>query len=305
MTDTGAAASPQARAERQPNVFTGLALVLPISLAVMAVVALAPILPRLLAQFHDVRNADYWVPMMLTVTALCVAAFSWLGGWLGDRFGRRRILIGAMIAYGVVGIAPAFLTNFWLIFATRIGVGICEALILVLTTTMLADFFAGTARDKWLAAQTAIASLSALVLFAVGGVLGAYGWQAPFFIYATSFVLLAGVVAFTWEPPRASRHPGHAIAGEANFPWAITGWICAITLFASIMFYVPAIQMSVGLIKSFMHAYLPDWEKREGSGLRILRPSAKTAARQDILLPKLILLWALAVEDRDTLSQGS
>ena len=55
---------------------TGIALLLPITLSTMAIVLLAPILPQLLVEFGDVPNSEYWVPMILTVPALCVAIFS-------------------------------------------------------------------------------------------------------------------------------------------------------------------------------------------------------------------------------------
>ena len=40
-------------------------------------------------------------------------------------------------------------------------------------TTLIADYFSGTERDRWLGMQTVFASLSATVFFALGGALGA------------------------------------------------------------------------------------------------------------------------------------
>ena len=88
---------------------TGISLLLPITLSAMAIVLLAPNLPALLQEFASVEHHEYWVPMVLTVPALCVALFSPMAGILGDRFGRRRLLLAAFLVYAVVGIAPVFL----------------------------------------------------------------------------------------------------------------------------------------------------------------------------------------------------
>lgn len=236
---------------RQPGTMTGIALLLPITLSTMAIVLLAPILPRLLAEFGHVPNFDYWVPMILTVPALCVALFSPIAGVLGDWFGRRRLLIWALVGYGVVGVAPVFLTDLSAILASRIAVGVAEAMIMVLTTTMIGDFFQGAARDRWLAAQTAFASLSALLFFNIGGQLGAFGWRTPFWVYGSALVMLALVLLFTWEPSEADAAeeaeaaPHHA--SWSHFPWGRMLGIVAITIYGSVFFYTVQIQASVGL----------------------------------------------------------
>lgn len=238
----------------EPSPMTGIALLLPITLSTMAIVLLAPVLPQILAEFSAVPNFEYWVPMILTIPALCVALFSTAAGALGDYFGRRRLLLGSFAVYGVVGIAPVFLHNLTAILISRIGVGLSEALIMVLSTTMIGDYYQGAARDKWLAGQTAFASMSALVFFNLGGRLGLLGWRAPFWVYTSALVMLALVALFTWEP--ADDTAGHggdeAEAAPRNATWAGFPWgrmlpILGITVYGSVLFYTVQIQASVGL----------------------------------------------------------
>jgi MFS family permease len=230
---------------------TGIALLVPITLSTMAIVLLAPILPGLLNEFAAVPGHDYWVPMILTVPALCVALFSPVAGILGDWFGRRRMLVGSLVVYAFVGVAPVFLTGLGPIIISRIGVGITEALIMVLTTTMIGDYYQGVARDRWLAGQTAAASLSALVFFNLGGQLGRFGWRAPFWVYGGALVMLALVLAFTWEPSEADpeaeaeRAPHHG--AWTGFPWARLMGIIGITIYGSVLFYTVQIQAGRGL----------------------------------------------------------
>jgi MFS family permease len=204
---------------------TGIALLLPITLSTMAIVLLAPVLPGILAEFSGVPGHEYWVPMILTIPALCIALLSTFAGLLGDVFGRRRLLMASFVIYAAVGVAPVFLRGLWAILISRVGVGIAEALIMVLSTTMIGDTFQGRARDKWLAAQTAFASLSALLFFNIGGQLGSSGWRTPFWVYLSALLMLALVLVYTREPKsdvphgQAAKIHAHASsAGWAGFP---------------------------------------------------------------------------------------
>lgn len=239
----------------QPGTMTGIALLLPITLSTMAIVLLAPVLPRIITEFSGVPGHEYWVPMILTIPALCIALLSTFAGVLGDYFGRRRLLIGAFVLYASVGVAPVFLHDLTAILISRVGVGIAEALIMVLSTTMIGDYFQGAARDKWLAAQTAFASMSALLFFNIGGQLGSFGWRTPFWVYLSALVMLTLVLLFTWEPKgdvdalaggdEAEAAP-HNSSWEA-FPWKRMAIIMLITLYGAIFFYTVQIQAAGGL----------------------------------------------------------
>ncbi|WP_179504866.1 MULTISPECIES: MFS transporter [unclassified Sphingomonas] len=239
----------------QPGAMTGIALLLPITLSTMAIVLLAPVLPRMIQEFSGVSGHDYWVPMILTIPALCIALLSPLAGVLGDYFGRRRLLLAAFAFYALVGVAPVFLHDLSTILISRVGVGIAEAMIMVLSTTMIGDYFHGAARDKWLAAQTAFASMSALLFFNIGGQLGSFGWRTPFWVYLSALAMLVLVQLFTWEPtgdaaaptqgdePRAGQHS----TSWAGFPWSRMAVILGITIYGAIFFYTVQIQAPVGL----------------------------------------------------------
>ena len=210
----------------------------------MGIVLLVPIVPQMYAAFSAVPKADYLIQGgVLTMPALCVALFSTFAGWLADAVGRRRLLIGAVITYSVVGIAPIFLDNLYAIIFSRIGVGLCEAAILTLSTTMIGDYFSGHEREKWLASQTAVASISAVLLIMVGGWLGSiYGWRGPFAVYASGFLFAVALIAFTWEVDATPARSVASDSKDAAFPWLHMAGVCGVTLFASIMFYTMQTQ---------------------------------------------------------------
>ncbi|MDE2301369.1 MAG: MFS transporter [Sphingomonadales bacterium] len=235
----------------QPGPMTGISLLLPITLTTMAVVLLAPVVPDLMGVFAHVPDHEYWVPMILTIPALCSALLCPFAGMLGDWFGRRRLLLAAFVVYAGVGVAPTFLHSLGAILVSRVGVGIAEAMIYVLSTVMIGDYYTGLARDRWLAGQTAFASLSALLFFNLGGLLGESGWRTPFFVYAWALAMFALVWKYTWEP--SARDPGDEAAAAPHngswegFPWAVMAMIAAITIYGSVFFYTVQIQAPGGL----------------------------------------------------------
>jgi MFS family permease len=229
-------------APRTPGFPQGILLLLTATMAVMGISVLTPVVHLLLAQFQSVPYHDYLVMGgVLTMPAMCMLLFAPVAGWLADRFGRRKLLVTAMVVYAFVGAAPAFLDNLYWIIASRIGVGLCESIVMTVSTTLISDYFSGTSRERWLASQTAVASVSALGIIYLGGRLGAaYGWRGPFFLYFYSIVLAAGVYFFTWEPrpvPASGIPTALKPSTAPPFPWRRLSGIYALTLLASISFY--------------------------------------------------------------------
>jgi predicted MFS family arabinose efflux permease len=229
-------------------------LLLPITMAVMGITVLTPIVHLLLEQFKDVPNHEYLViGGILTMPAIWVLLFSPVAGWLADRFGRRNLLLISMVIYAFVGMAPAFLNNLYAIILTRAGVGICESIVLTVSTTMISDSFRGHARERWLASQTAVASLSAVGIVYLGGQLGAaYGWRGPFYLYVYSLLVAAGVYLFVREPSSDRDDDAMSVRSAEDrytrFPWARISGICLLTLLASISFYAVITKNAEALV---------------------------------------------------------
>ena len=59
------------QAIRQPGPIQGIALLLPITMAVMGIVLLVPVMPEILHEFANVPQAPYLVQLVLTLPAGC------------------------------------------------------------------------------------------------------------------------------------------------------------------------------------------------------------------------------------------
>jgi len=238
--------------DRRAGTLQGIVLILPITLSTMGSVLLAPIVPQLMQAFGHIENANYWVPLLLSLPALCIALGAPLAGYIADKVGRRQLLIASMFVYAVCGVSPLFLDSYWMVFGSRLLVGVCEAFLMTCSTTLIGDYFKGDDRNKWLGSQAAVASLTAMCLFPLAGYLGAtYGWKGPFALYALSLPLAVMTILFTWETGSQSDEEVQSEARVTKhvnrFPWGHMGTVCGFTLIGGILFYLLQFQMAAAL----------------------------------------------------------
>lgn len=188
-------------------------------LPVLGAVLLAPVLPRMQAHFTEAPGAVALVPIVLTLPALMIALLAPFAGVVTDKFGRRPLLLACMVVYTLCGVLPIWLDSLYAIIATRAGLGVAEAGIMTVCTTLIGDYYSGIRRQRLLALQTVFASTSAVIFIALGGVLGQEGWRTPFVLYGVGFIFIPLILVFIWEP----RHAGTAQAGAplcgGRFPW--------------------------------------------------------------------------------------
>lgn len=225
----------------------GVVLILAATLAVMGVLVISPILPQLMRRYADVPGIAFLGPVVLTAPAICIALFSPVAGWLADRVGRRRLLIAAMVFYAPLGAAPMVLDSIWAILASRIGVGLAEAVIMTASTTLIGDYFSGPRRDTWLAWQVGVSAISSVALLLIGGLLGSIDWRAPFAVYLTAWALAIATLLLTWQPPRGSNQASGIIAPKMAFPIRQMAVIYGATLLGGMIFYIVPVQLSLVL----------------------------------------------------------
>ena len=230
--------------ERRAGNLQGIVLLLPITMAVMGLIVLVPVLPGMMAHFHNVPGVEYLVPLMLTLPALCVALLSPIAGVVVDFFGRRTTCICALVVYTIVGIMPIFLQSLTAIIISRAVLGTMEALIVISSTTLIGDYFHGREREKWLANQTAVASVSSIFLALLGGALGNFGWRGAFAAYGVSIFFAIGLLLWTWEPSRSDEPAADSATPGAHFPWAAIVPISILAVFGGTMFFTMQIQVS-------------------------------------------------------------
>jgi MFS family permease len=220
---------------------TAQAVVLLLSscLAVLGAVLLAPVLPRIQDAFAGTSGVATLTPMVLTVPALVIGLTATIAGRIVDRLGRKRLLVGALVVYAIVGTAPLWLPSLPLVVASRVLVGLTEAAIMTCCTTLLADYFHGPLRERYFGLQTVYTTVAATVFFAVGGLLGSVGWRAPFWLYAISLPLAFAAARVIWQPPQ--RHTREKLP---PLSWRNLFAPIGVTLVGGFVFYVLIVELS-------------------------------------------------------------
>lgn len=236
----------QAGSARQGGAVQGIALMAVMSMPTLALAALVPGLPQLFQQFSGVPHFQLLVPMIITVPSLCVALFSGVTGVIADRWGRRRLLLLALLAFSLLGLAPMLFDNLLLIVASRVVVGLAEASILTVGNALMGDYFEGEARQKWLGYQNMFAPLIGSAILLAGGFLAGMHWRYPFLLYLSGFAVFAFALYACWEPGatggKAAVAGPSAVAAQTPFPWRSTVLVCGVTVLFSLVFFVQAVQ---------------------------------------------------------------
>jgi MFS family permease len=223
--------------------FQGILLLIGSCLPILGAVLLAPILPTLSTVFKDSPGSAALVPLILTIPALFIAILSPFAGVIADKVGRKRILIIALFFYAVVGTAPLYLTSLGAIVASRALVGVAEAFIMTCCTTLIADYFAGNRRNKYLGLQALVTALAATVFFAVGGAVGAFGWRTPFWLYVASLIVAVLMIAAIWPTQTSSTGAEKRIEKLPPVPWGKLMLPTIVAIFGGITFYTLIVEL--------------------------------------------------------------
>lgn len=153
----------------------GLALLaLPTMLLGLDVTALYLVVPNLAADLHPTATQTLWI---MDAYGFFIAGFLVTMGTLGDRIGRRRLLMIGMTAFGVASVLAAVApSSLWLIVA-RALLGVAGATLMPSTLSLISNLFTD-ARERALAIGV-WATMFALGMAAgpvVGGVLVSTFW---------------------------------------------------------------------------------------------------------------------------------
>lgn len=221
----------------EPRLIHAIILLVTSGLTVLVTAILGPSLPAMQAHFKDVPGADFLVPLTMTAPMLMMAGLSAFAGELADRWGRKRLLIGATLIYAVVGTAPLYLESLTTIIASRFALGVMEAVLMTVSTTMIGDYYSGTRRERLMSLQTTVAATSAFLLNTLGGAIAEHGWRAPYAVFAASLLLAPLMALYLWEPKsRASMTAEQYAEDSRSFRPGLLAFTCGLAVLLGIMF---------------------------------------------------------------------
>ena len=159
----------------------------------------------MLDHFADHPNAAVLIPLVLTIPGLAVAVSAPLAGFLADRWGRVRILVGGLILYAFSGASALVLHSLEAIIAGRIVLGIAAGCTMTCSTALIVDYWEGASRRRALGLQASALGFGGAMFPIVGGLLAEVGWRWPFAAYLCTIPLAVVATLTLKDVPRIRR----------------------------------------------------------------------------------------------------
>ena len=191
--------------------------------------------------------------ILLSIPALFIILAAPLVGWLSDNVGRKGLLNGSLLIFGISGASGYFADSFFFMFMGRAILGLSIAGIKTATVSMVGDYYEGPERNKVIGWQGSAMKIGGVVFMLLGGFLANFNWQVPFLGYMLAFVLLpSGLIALSESLPfvKASQTRD---AGErlADVPFWPSVYVFVSAFLASGLFFITPVQLPFYLRNAF------------------------------------------------------
>ncbi|MFE2165957.1 MFS transporter [Streptomyces sp. NPDC059447] len=142
------------------------------------------------AMTESIGASPQQIQWILDSYVLVFAGLLLTSGSLGDRFGRRKVMIIGLLLFGAASLAAVYCTTPGEVIAVRTAMGIGGALIMPSTLSILITVFDEEERPKAMAAWGSVSMLGLVGSPVLGGVLiDHFSWHSIFFINVPVVVL--------------------------------------------------------------------------------------------------------------------
>lgn len=161
----------------------------------MSNVAIVTTIPHLKDHFTSQENIEFLSRMMITLPSLAIALLAPFLGNFVYRFGKRRSALVALVLFALFGSAGLYLESLSTLLFSRFLLGVTIALLMIVTTSLVGDYFQGEERHKFMGLQSAFVAFGGVLFVFGGGVLADMGWRYAFGVYLIGLLLLP----FAWR----------------------------------------------------------------------------------------------------------
>lgn len=165
-------------------------------------------LPTLAAFFHASFPQIQWVVLayLLAVTGSVLAM-----GWLGDRFGRERLLAAGVLLFTFASLCCGLANHIGWLIAARVVQGLGGAIMLVNSLALVVQVVPPDRSGRAMGVMGSLSALGTAMGPALGGLLvAALGWRALFFINLLPGLLLWLLIRHSL----LSNHPALSMASS-------------------------------------------------------------------------------------------
>ncbi|MEU5088064.1 MFS transporter [Streptomyces sp. NPDC021356] len=203
--------SPAVRTTAAPPALSGLGLFTVLLGAALPLIDFFIVNVALPTMGRDLHASEAVLELVVAGYGVAYAVLLVLGGRLGDLFGRRRLFLGGMAAFGLTSLACGLAPDAWTLVGARVAQGASAAAMLPQVLATIQAATAGRRRAKAMSLYGATAGLSMVAGQILGGVLVAAdlwgtGWRSVFLVNVP--VAIVGLVlAAKAVPETRSQRP--------------------------------------------------------------------------------------------------
>ncbi|MDE6118205.1 MAG: multidrug effflux MFS transporter [Duncaniella sp.] len=176
-----------------------------------------PTLPSMAEIFDTTPSL---VQLGLATSMLGLAVGQIFFGPLSDKYGRRRVLISAMLLFAVSTVISIYSPSIQFFNLCRFLQGLGGAGGIVLSRSISTDCYSGRELAKTLAIIGAVNGIAPVTAPVIGGLVSeSVGWQGIFWIlFGIGIVLLGMCLVFEESLPADKRHHGSVLSLMFSFP---------------------------------------------------------------------------------------
>ncbi len=215
-----------------------------------------------------ISNDKFRQGLLLTAFLFPYGFSNFITGPLGDRIGGRRGIIFAIISWTVCMTAMGLVSNFGVMIALRVVLGIGESIMTPACNMIVAEWFPDKERARanaaWLAGLFFAPAISFPIIV---WIVNAFGWRASFFVLAAVGLFIALPLIAFLTSDRPENHPGVSAAelhyirdGQARTETPAFSWANCRKLFSNYRYWICAFSYTgYGLGFWGISAFVPSY----------------------------------------------
>jgi len=177
---------------------TNLQIIFGITLTyIMGVSIITPAFPKIITELNI---SEKEIGLLISVFALPGILLTPILGVLADRWGRKKIIIPALMLFGLAGGVCSLVNGFKYLLVLRFIQGIGAASLGSLTVTIIGDIYSGKERTAAIGYYSGIRNIGLASFPVIGGAMAMGGWRYPFLLFFIAIPVGLLVLSFLKNP---------------------------------------------------------------------------------------------------------
>lgn len=184
---------------------------------------------------------------------------AFFGGWIADRIGRKKILVGAVLLFGVFSLCTAYVESYWSLLLVRFMTGLGLGAALPNLIALCAEAVSERNRGKAISIMYCGVPLGG-ALAAVVAMFSSEHWQTTFIIGGLAPLLVVPLMAwllpessaFRQQHANARASTAQALFGEGRARTTLALWLSyffTLTVMYMLLNWLPSLLIAQGFSK--------------------------------------------------------